>query len=225
MTCEKIMDYLRSLQNEKNREGMARYGINASNAFGVSMVALRELAKKTGRNHSLALELWETGIHEARILAALVADAKQVTEEQMEEWVKDIDSRDVCDQVCSNLWDRTPFVFTKANQWSRSEHEFTKRAAFVLMAASAVHNKKAGDKFFSDFLKIIIRESTDDRNFVRKAVNWSLRQIGKHNRTLHSLAVKCALELSNSSSKSARWIGKDALRELQNPKIINRLPA
>jgi 3-methyladenine DNA glycosylase AlkD len=214
-TSEQVLAELKKFSSPANVKGMARFGINPANTLGVSIPILRGIAKSHRLDHALALELWETGIHEARILAAFVDDPKQVTESQMEIWVKDFDSWDVCDQVCSGLFDKIPSAYRKAVQWSKRPEEFVKRAGFVLMACLALHDKKSEDEAFEKFLPIIIREANDDRNFVRKAVNWALRQIGKRNNYLRVKAMKVAQELSESDSKSARWIGKDALRELK----------
>ena len=214
-TAKEVLAELKKFANPANVKGMARFGINSTNTLGVSIPTVRGIAKPHRLDHALALELWESGIHEARILAAFVDDPKQITESQMETWVKDFDSWDVCDQVCSGLFDKIPLAYRKAVQWSKRPEEFVKRAGFVLMACLAVHEKKSGDEAFENFLPIIIREATDDRNFVRKAVNWALRQIGKRNSRLRAKAMKVAEELSESDSKSARWIGKDALRELK----------
>ena len=214
-TAKEVLIELKKFANRANVKGMARFGINPTNTLGVSIPTLRGIAKSHRLDHALALELWKSGIHEARILAAFVDDPKQVTESQMEAWVKDFDSWDVCDQVCSGLFDKIPLAYQKAVQWSKRPEEFVKRAGFVLMACLAVHDKKSGDVAFEKFLPIIIREANDDRNFVCKAVNWALRQIGKRNGRLRAKAMKIAQELSESDSKSARWIGKDALRELK----------
>jgi len=214
-TAKEVLIELKKFANRANVKGMARFGINPTNTLGVSIPTLRGIAKSHRLDHALALELWKSGIHEARILAAFVDDPKQVTESQMETWVKDFDSWDVCDQVCSGLFDKIPLVCQKAVEWSKRPEEFVKRAGFVLMACLAVHDKKSGDEAFEKFLPIIIREANDDRNFVRKAVNWALRQIGKRNNRLNVKALTVARELSESDSKSARWIGKNALRELE----------
>ncbi|MEO8285410.1 MAG: DNA alkylation repair protein [Chloroflexota bacterium] len=214
MQLEEVIDRLRAMGDERNRAGMARFGIATDRAFGVSVVNIRKLAKETGKDHALALELWNTGIHEARILASVIDVPKAVTEEQMEQWVSDLDSWDLCDQCCANLFDKTPFAAAKVAEWSEREPEFEKRAAFSLLAYLAVHNKKASDADFLPFLRIIVRESTDERNFVKKAVNWSLRQIGKRNPTLNKAAIETAQEIASLPSRSARWIAKDALREL-----------
>jgi 3-methyladenine DNA glycosylase AlkD len=202
---------------------MARYGISTDNTLGVSMPALRALAKEIGRDHELALSLWSSGIHEARILAGLIDDPRLVTETQMEQWVADFDSWDVCDQVCSNLFDATPFAYEKAVTWACRKEEFVKRAGFVLMAALSVHDKKAGDDVFEPFFALIVRESTDGRNFVKKAVNWAVRQIGKRNALLNARAIAVAEEVQMVDAPSARWIAADALRELTGEKVQSRL--
>lgn len=218
-----IIVRLKSLSNPKAVEGMARYGINPNNTYGVSIPSLRQIAKEIGISHNLAQRLWKTGIHEARILASMVDDPKMVTEEQMEDWVRDFDSWDVCDQCCLNLFEKTGFVYEKAVEWSSSAEQFTKRAGFVLMARIAVSDKKAEDDKFDVFLPIIQREATDDRNYVKKAVNWALRQIGKRNENLNSKSIYVAHEIQNTDSKSARWIAADAIRELTSTAVQKRL--
>ncbi|MEK6321442.1 MAG: DNA alkylation repair protein [Acidobacteriota bacterium] len=218
-----VLESLRSLSNPEAVSSMERFGIKADKAFGVSVPALRKLAKSIGTDHKLAQELWDSGHHEARELATMIADPKQVTEELMEAWVKDIDSWDVCDHCCGNLWDKTPFAYRKTREWSGRREEFVKRAAFSLMAALAVHDKAAGDDAFIKFLPIIKRESRDERNFVKKAVNWALRQIGKRNRSLNRKAIETAREIQKLNSTSARWIAADALRELTNDKVQSRM--
>lgn len=218
-----IVGRLRAMSNPSNVEGMARFGINSQNTLGVSVPAVRALAKEIGRDHILALDLWKSGIHEARLLASFIDEPALVTESQADRWARDFDSWDVCDQVCSNLFDKTPFASAKAREWSRREEEFVKRAAFVLMAALAVHDKKADDKLFESFLPIIKRESFDERNFVRKAVNWALRQIGKRNASLNRSAIRKANEILKLESRSAKWIASDALRELQGPGVAKKL--
>ncbi len=202
---------------------MGRYGINVENAYGVSIPALRKMAKEIGKNHDLALELWDTGVHEARLLAGFISDYKNITEKQMESWVSEFDSWDICDQVCSNLFDKTEFAYDKAVEWSARKEEFVKRAGFVLMAALSVHDKKAKDNVFIKFLPIIRRESTDERNFVKKAVNWALRQIGKRNSSLNKKAIKVGEEILKFDSKTAKWIARDALKELKSEKVQERL--
>jgi len=218
-----ILRKLKSLCDPKAVEGMARFGINPENTYGVSVPNLRMMAKEIGRNHVLAQQLWSSGVHEARILASMIDVPEKVTERQMETWVKDFDSWDVCDQCCSNLFDKTEFAYRKAVEWSKRNGEFVKRAGFVLMAVLSVHDKKANDAEFLKFLPIIERESVDDRNFVKKAVNWALRQIGKRNVNLNKEAIKAAREIQRLDSKSARWIAADALGELTSPAIQKRL--
>lgn len=218
-----ILKKLKSLANKKNLEGMARYGINTKNAYGVTLYQLRDFAKEIGFDHALALQLYDSGIHEALILASIVDEPELVTEQQMENWVKDFDSWDVCDQVCTNLFDRTKFAYTKAKEWSLRKEEFIKRAGFTIMAGLAVHDIKATDDKLARFFPIIKRESTDERNFVKKAVNWALRNIGKRNLNLNKLAIKIAKEIKEIDSKSARWIAADALRELTGEKVQKRI--
>jgi 3-methyladenine DNA glycosylase AlkD len=223
MTSAQVLKELKFLSNAKAIKGMARFGINIDKAFGVSMPNVRALAKEIGKDHELAQELWKSGIHEARILAGLIDEPDKVLEKQMDRWVKDFNSWDVCDQVCFNLFDKTEFVFQKINEWSKREEEFVKRTGFALMASLAIHNKKISDKEFENFFPIIIREARDERNFVRKAVNWALRQIGKRNINLNKKAIKIAEQIQKIDSKSAKWIANDAIRELSSQQIQNRL--
>lgn len=219
-----ILKKLKSYANKENIEGMARFGIRGKNILGgPSLPILRKIAKEIGKNHELALVLWNSEIHEARILAAMIAEPEKATEPQIEKWVKDFDSWDVCDQVCSNFFDKTHIAYKKAVEWSKKEEEFIKRAGFVLMACLSVHDKKALDKKFIKFFRNIKRESVDERNFVKKAVNWALRQIGKRNTNLNKKAIKLAKEISKINSKSARWIGKDALKELKSKAVQEKL--
>jgi 3-methyladenine DNA glycosylase AlkD len=214
------MDYktliirLKAMKNPANVEGMARFGISSKNTLGISMPVIRQLAKEIRKDHSLALKLWDSGIHEARILAALIADPQKVTPSMMNRWTKDFDSWDICDQCCFNLFDKTPYAYAKAEEWSRRKEEFVKRAGFALMAGLAVHDKKTSDKQFLKFLSIIERSSNDPRNFVKKAVNWALRQIGKKNLALCDAALRTASRIAKQDSPSARWIAADAIREL-----------
>lgn len=211
------------MANPENVAGMARYGISSVNTLGVPMPAIRNLAKQIGRDHTLAIDLWDSGIHEARILAALIDDPAAVTEDQMERWVADFDSWDVCDQVCGNLFDKTPFAYAKAVEWARRGETFVKRAGYVLITQIAVHDKAAADSLFEQFLPIIESGASDDRNFVKKAVNWALRQIGKRNLHLNRLAIQSALAIQRMDSKPARWIAADALRELSGDPVQSRL--
>jgi 3-methyladenine DNA glycosylase AlkD len=221
--CLKILEKLRSLSNPRAVEGMARFGINPKNTYGVSIPTLRNMVKEVRGNHVLAQQLWSSGVHEARILACMIDDAKLVTEKQLENWVKDFDSWDVCDQCCSSLFDKTEPAHKKAVEWSRRNEEFIKRAGFVLMATLAVHDKKAKDEEFLKFLPIIKKESVDNRNYVKKAVNWALRQIGKRNQTLNKAAIQTAKEIQEIDSSSARWIASDALRELSAEAVQKKL--
>jgi 3-methyladenine DNA glycosylase AlkD len=218
-----LIKKLKSLSNPEAVAGMARFGINPNNTYGVSIPVLRKMAKEIGKNHLLAQRLWNSSVHEARILAAMIDLPEEVTEKQMDRWVTDFDSWDVCDQVCSNLFDRAKLAHKKAMDWSERREEFVKRAGFVLMAALSVHNKAANDKEFLKFLPIIKREARDERNFVKKAVNWALRQIGKRNLRLNQMAIKTAKEIQGIDSKAAKWIASDALRELASEAVQKRL--
>lgn len=223
MNTREIVKKLRSMKSVENLEGMARFGIKTDSAMGVPMTVLRKMGREVGRNHELAISLWDTGIHEARILASIVAEPERVTKRQMETWVKDFDSWDICDQVCMNLFDKPPFAHEKAIAWSRRKAEFVKRAGFAMMAALAVHDKQAADEVFYPFLEAVARESTDERNFVKKAVNWALRSIGKRNTPLNKKALSTAEKILKGDSKSARWIAKDAIRELTSDKVKTKL--
>jgi 3-methyladenine DNA glycosylase AlkD len=223
MGYQEIIKKLKSEANPKNVKGMARFGISPKNTLGVSVPVLRKMAKKIGQNHKLAQQLWNSKIHEARMLAGFIDEVDKVTEKQMEKWVKDFDSWDVCDQVCGNLFDRTSFAWKKAVQWAKRKEEFVKRAGFVLMATLSVHDKKAKDKEFEKLFLLIKKHSIDQRNFVKKAINWALRQIGKRNLNLNKKAIKIAKEIQKINSKSAHWIANDALRELINEPVQKRL--
>ena len=225
MTYQQIIKELKSMANPKNVAGMAKFGINPKGTLGISVYDVRRMAKDIGKNHALALQLWKSGIHEARILAGLVGEPDKVTEKQMEKWVSDFDSWDICDQVCSNLFDQTPFVYKKAFEWSKREEEFVKRAGFVMMAALSVHDKKATDTKLAKFFPIIKKNAIDERNFVKKAINWALRQIGKRNKGLSDKSIKLAKDIIKTypDSKSAKWIANDALRELTSEKVQERL--
>ncbi len=225
MNASEIIERIKSLANPKNVAGMARFGINPANTYGVSIPVLRKMARETGRDHALALELWASGIHEARLLACFIDRPDMVTGEQMEGWVKDFDSWDICDQCCSNLFDRTPVAHEKAVAWCEREEEFVRRAGFVLMACLAVHDKEADDRAFIEFLPLMKKYATDERNFVKKAVNWALRQIGKRNINLNKAAIAAAEDIKQTDSKSARWIAGDAIRELSSDAVRDKLAA
>lgn len=209
-----IIKKLKSLRNPDNVAGMKRFGINSKKMLGLSRPQLRQLGKEIPKKHKLALELWKTEYLEARILASLIDEPDKVTEKQMDSWVMDIDSWDLCDQVCTNLFRKTKFAFGKIKEWSRREEEYVKRTSFSLLAFMAVHAKSEPDKTFIKFFPMIKKASIDERNFVRKAVNWALRNIGKKNKNLNQSAIKLAKEIEKIDSKSARWIARDAIREL-----------
>ena len=223
MQFEEIITELESLSNPEDIEGRARFGINHTKTYGVRMPELRRIAKNAGKDHDLARKLWDAGYGETKILAGLIEDPKMVTESQMENWVAEFDSWDVCDQCCINLFRKIPFAYKKIFEWSTREEEFVKRAAFAMIAVLAVHDKKAEDKKFEEFFPLIISASSDSRNFVKKAVNWAIRQIGKRNLNLNQKAVEVAEEINNIDSKSAKWIATDAIRELKSEKIQERL--
>ena len=218
-----VLDRLQSKAKPEQLEGMAKYGMTVEKRLGVSVPDMRKLAKEVGRDHKLALDLWRIGIAEARILAGMVGDPAKLTDEQMEEWVKDINSWDVCDQVCMNLFEKNQLAWQKIIDWSEREEEFVKRTAFSLMACLAWHDKKASDEKFIELLNVITRAATDERNFVKKAVNWALRNIGKRNLNLNKAAINTAKEIQRLDSKAARWIAADAIRELESEAVQIRL--
>lgn len=217
MTAAELLDTLRAHANPANVAGMARYGISTKGTLGVPVTIIRKLAKQAGKDHALALALWKSGIHEARILATLVEELGRVTPRQMDLWTRDFDSWDVCDQACQNLFRYTPFAWGKAVEWARARPEFVRRAGFSLMAGLAVKDKTAADQRFESLLPLISEAASDDRNMVKKAVNWALRQIGKRNPHLRRAAIAEAREIHLQGSRSARWIASDALRELTRP--------
>lgn len=223
MTSSEIIKELRKHYNQKNVDGMARFGIVSANAFGISAPVIKSFAKKIGKNHKLALELWKTGYYDARVIAFLIDDPNLVTKSQMNNWVRDFDSWAICDGTCCYLFRKTPFAIDKIFEWANRKEEFVRRTAFSLIAYIAVHDKKRGDKEFLQFLPLIKKYSVDERNFVKKAVNWALRQIGKRSKFLNKEALKLAKEILTLDSKSAKWIANDAIRELKNPKILARL--
>ncbi|UCE39596.1 MAG: DNA alkylation repair protein [Thermoplasmata archaeon] len=216
------MKKLESLSNPDSVRGMAKYGINSNNNLGINVTTLRKLAKEIGCDHELALKLWASGIRDARFLAATIDDPEKVTEEQLESMVLDLNSWDICDHCASDIFLNSKFAYKKAVEWSARDEEFVKRAGFSLMARLAVRDKKAEDRKFERFLPIIKREACDERNYVKKAVNWALRQIGKRNLHLNKMAIKTAKDIQKMDSKSANWIASDALRELTGDKIQKR---
>jgi 3-methyladenine DNA glycosylase AlkD len=222
-SAAEVLGRLRELGDPQAAAGMSHFGINPESALGIKIPVLRGMAKELGKDHELALALWASGVHEARILASMIDDPKLVTEEQLERWAADFNSWDLCDQCCGNLFDRTPFAYEKALEWSSREAEFVKRAGFALMAYLAVHDKKAPDEAFESFYPTIVGQARDERNFVKKAVNWALRQIGKRSRSLNESALAVVAEIEQLDSKAARWIAADARRELTGEKVQARL--
>ncbi|MCX6012131.1 MAG: DNA alkylation repair protein [Chloroflexi bacterium] len=223
MNYKEVLIKLHNLSDPEAVKGMARFGIDPDNTYGVSIPNLRQIAKDIGKQHTLAQQLWNSGIHEARILAGMIDDPLLVTEAQMDKWAIDFNSWDVCDQCCMNLFEDTCFAYKKAIDWSSMEKEFVKRAGFTMMARLAVSDKKAPDEKFVQFLPVIEREAIDERNYVKKAVNWALRQIGKRNIDLNKLAIETANSMLQMDSKSARWIASDALRELTSNAVRSKL--
>ena len=218
-----VLDLMKAKAKPDQLEGMARYGIEIKGRLGLSIPDLRSMAKDLGKNHSLALDLWKTGIADAKILAAMIDEVEKVDEKQMDIWVRDFDSWDICDQVCMNLFERTPFAWKKIHDWSEREEEFVRRAAFALIACLAWHNKQAEDQKFTDLFPLIKRCATDNRNFVKKAVNWALRNIGKRNLKLNTAAIQLAREIYTIDSKPAQWIASDAIKELESENVQRRL--
>lgn len=223
MQLQDILDQLKAQANPENVAGMAKFGINPENTLGVSVNTLREIARPLKRQHELALQLWDTGIHEARLLATIIDDPKKVTEAQMDAWVGDFDSWDICDGACINLFRSAPYAHAKAVEWSAREEEFVRRAGFALIATLAVHDKKAADSVFLPYLHIIEKHAADGRNFVKKAVNWALRQIGKRNLALNQAAIQTAERIQAQDSKAARWIARDALKELTSEAVQKKI--
>jgi 3-methyladenine DNA glycosylase AlkD len=214
---------LRARASEKYRQGLTRFAIPNENAIGVAMGDLKAIAKKLGQSHELAAALWKAGWYEARMLACFVEDPAAVTSEQMDRWCRDFDNWAICDTACFALFDRTESRWSKIKPWAKSKDEFVKRAAFAMMACLTVHDKAADDAKFIDCLPLIEKASTDDRNFVKKAVNWALRSIGKRSPALHSMALDLSLKLGESDNPAARWIGKDGARELKGASVARRM--
>ena len=225
MLVSEVIELLKSCADPtpENLRGMARYGINTGRALCVSTPDIKKLAKQIGRDHALALRLWEAGWRETCILAAMIDEAGKVTAGQMDNWAGDFDSWDVCDATCLYLFSWTGLACEKALQWSERQEEYVKRAGFALMACLAVGQRKPGQEQLAAFLPAIEREAWDERNFVKKAVNWALRQVGKHNRTLNKLAIETAVRIKLQDTRSARWIASDALRELTSAKTLGRI--
>ncbi|CAN5589027.1 DNA alkylation repair protein [soil metagenome] len=222
-SVDEAVAWLERRGSQRNREGMARYGIRSEHVLGVLVGDLRTFAKQLGRDHALSLALWKTGIYEARMLAAFVAEPERVTPALMNRWARDFDNWAICDTVCFHLFDRTPHVFAKVTEWSDAQEEFIRRAAFALLASFAGHDKSTADEPFLRGLRLVERAASDERNFVKKAVSWALRRIGQRNQALHAAALEVAQRLAASPEKTRRWIGKDALRDLTSATTKRRL--
>ncbi len=222
-TLNSTLKLIKSHASPDGVKGMARFGIVAKKAYGLSAPILKSIAKEIGKNHDLALELWATEIYDARILAVLIDEPKKIPEAQLESWVNDFDSWAICDSACMHLFDKTPFAWKKAIGWSKRNEEYVKRAGYTMMASLAIHDKKAPDAELENFFPHLLRGATDERNFVKKAVNWALRQIGKRNLALNAKAIELSLEIQKLDSSSARWIAADALRELRSEAVQERL--
>ena len=222
-STKEVLRRLRAKAKPGNIEGMKRYGMVVEQRLGVSVPDMRKLARELGKDHNLALGLWKTGIPEARILAAMVDEPEKLTEEQMEDWVKDINSWDICDQVCMNFFEKTPLAWKKIIDWSERKEEFVKRTAYSLLACLAWHDKEAEDQRFIEYLPVIKIGATDERNMVKKAVNWALRNIGKRSPVLNRAAISTAEEILRLDYKSARWIASDAIKELESDAVQKRL--
>jgi 3-methyladenine DNA glycosylase AlkD len=222
-SIEEVLHKLQAKARPNQIEGMSKFGMTADRRLGVSVPDMRRIAKEVGKDHKLALALWKTGIPEAKMVASMIDEPEKLTEKQMENWVAGFNSWDVCDQVCMNLFEKSPLAWKKVRDWSKRDEEYVKRAAFALMACLAWHDKAAEDERFIKLLPVIQRCATDERNFVKKAVNWALRNIGKRNKKLNKAAVKTAREIQKIDSKAARWIAADAIRELTSEAVHRRL--
>jgi len=221
-----VLEWLERRGTRRTREEMlTRYGITAPKAFGVSVGTIQQLAKRLGRDHDLAAALWETGWYEARMLTSFIDDPARVTPAQMDRWVRDFDNWGICDTVCFHLFDRTPHAWRKVEPWSRRRDEFVKRAAFALLAGLALHDKRTGDEPFLRSLALVERAASDQRNFVKKGVSWALRVVGRRNQALNAAAVEVARRLVESPEAGARWVGRQAVRELMSPAVRRRLAA
>jgi 3-methyladenine DNA glycosylase AlkD len=220
---DEVLRWLERRGTKRNRDGMARYGIQSAKAYGVSVNDLRGLGKQLGRDHDLALALWDTGWYEARMLTGFVDDPALVRPAQMNRWARDFDNWAICDHLCFHLFDQTPYAWPRITQWSTRREEFVKRAAFALLASVALHHKREADAPFLQSLSLVERAATDERNFVKKGVSWALRSVGHRNQTLNAAAIATATRLSESTDAPARWVGTDALRDLTRPAVQKRL--
>ena len=214
---------LEAMSTKRDHDNLARFGITAPKAYGVSMANVQRLAKQLGRSHDLAAALWDTGWYEARTLTAFVDEPARVTPSQMDRWCRDFDNWGICDTLCFHLFDRTPHAWRKIEQWHDRKPEFVRRAAFALLASVALHDKRAADQPFIDSLALIEHAATDERNFVKKGVSWALRSIGHRNAALNAEATRVAKRLAESSDATSRWIGKDALKDITRPSILKRV--
>ena len=218
-----VLEWLERNGSRKTLDGMARYGIVARRAFGLSMAQLNKRAKQLGTDHELARDLWKSGWYEARLLAALIGDPAKVTPREMDAWVKDFENWGDCDTVCFKLWDRTPHAWARAKQWVKRHDEYVRRAGFVLMACLAGHDKTAADAKFKPLLPLIEQGAGDERNFVKKGVSWALRGIGHRSLALNGAARALAKRLAASDDATRRWVGKDVLRDITRPAVLNKL--
>jgi len=218
-----VLRELKRLASPKVRAKMAYFGVKVPKAYGISQPVLHALARRIGKNHELAEQLWSSGIHEARILATLIGEPDKVTSSQMEHWAREFDSWDIVDAACCYLYAGTSAAWRQVEAWSSRQEEFVKRAAFSLAAYLSYKDKQAPDARFEQFLRVIEREAHDERNFVRKAVNWALRNIGKRSLRLNRSAIRAAERIRRQESRSARWIAADALRELRSEAVQQRL--
>ena len=223
--AEPVVAELKKLATKRTRDGMARYAIPSGQAFGVPMAAMQAMAKRLGRNHDLALVLWDTGWYEARTVAALIDEPERVTAAQMDRWAGEFGNWAVCDSVCFFLFDRTPHAFGRVKRWARSKDEYVKRGAFALLASLAAHDKLSPDEAFLECLPLVEAAAPDDRNFVKKGVSWALRLMGRRSPARHAAAVAVAERLAVSEAPSARWIGRGVVRELSSPKVVAAVEA
>ena len=223
LTVDEVVAWLRRRGSAVNRAGMARYGLPSTNTFGVSMATLQSLAKRIGTDHQLAQALWKTEWYEARIMSAFVGDPARLTPALMDAWCRDFDNWGTTDTVCFKLFDRSPHAWKMVPKWVKQKGEFQKRAGFVLIACLAAHDKAAQDPAFMKFFPTIERGASDDRNFVKKGVSWALRGLGHRSKALHAQAMKTATKLSKGANATERWVGKDALRDITRPLVIERI--
>lgn len=223
ITVDQVLDLLKSKADPSSLEKMSRFGIETDQRLGLSVPDIRAIARKIGSNHQFALDLWKTEIKEARLLAGMIEVASEVTEQQLEDWAADFDSWDVCDLVCNDLIKSTSFAWKKVHEWSKREEEYVKRAAFALLASLSIHDKQTDDQKFVNTFPLIRSAATDSRNFVKKAVNWALRNIGKRNLALNKKAIELAEDLLVMGDPTATWNARDTLRELRSEKVQKRL--